>query len=128
MTIVPTLDRLAVAAVICHVFPNQDDAPVDLEEFCVVEGIAVGGAAGVAAIGVEVMTLRVAKVLRSLAFPDTAVADELLKMRAAYAVLNYEHQTLRAAAQRVMSEMPIGPGASPAMIALGGNAYRPTAT
>ena len=128
MTTVPTLDRLAVAVVICSVFPNRRDAPADIMEFCLKELLAACGPKDMTLLCSNALASRVDAVLRSLAFPDTAVADELLKMRAAYAVLNYEHQSLRAAAQRVMSEMPIGPGASPAMIALGGNAYRPTAT
>ena len=128
MTTVPTLDRLAIAVVISMVLPNAEDVPADLLAFCLDEAASAGGRDGLYALPEDVVASRVHAVLRSLAFPDTAVADELLKMRAAYAVLNYEHQSLRAAAQRVMSEMPIGPGASPAMIALGGNAYRPSAT
>ena len=128
MTTVPTLDRLAVALMISMVLPNAEEIPADLLAFCLDESASAGGRDGLYALPEDELALRVYAVLRSLAFPDTAVADELLKMRAAYAVLNYEHQSLRAAAQRVLSEMPIGPGASPAMIALGGNAYRPTAT
>ena len=128
MTQTVPLDRLAAAVVISMVLPNAEEVPADLLAFCLEESASAGGRDGLYAIPEDVVASRVCAVLRSLAFPDTSSADDLRKMRAAYAVLNYEHQTLRAAEQRLMSEMPIGPGASPSLIALGGHAYRPTAT
>ena len=126
MTQTAPLDRLAVALVISIVLPKPEGAPADLLAFCLDESASAGGRDGLYALPEDAVVSRIVAVLRSLAFPDTTTADELLKMRAAYAVLNYEHQTLRAAAQRLMSEMPVGPGASPSLIALGGHAFRPT--
>ena len=119
------LDRLAVALMISMVLPKAEDVPADLLAFCLDESASAGGRDGLYALPEDELALRVYAVLRSLAFPDTSTADELLKMRTAYAVLNYEHESLRAAAQRLMSEMPVGPGASPSLIALGGHAFRP---
>ena len=123
-----SVDSLAVALVIGALFPSAESVPVDLMEFGRNTWVAAGGKEGVAAIDPDLLDARIIEVVRQMAFPNQpSVVVQLEKLRAQYAVLNFEHQVLRAAAQRVVSEMPITPSASPALIALGGHAYRPSA-
>ena len=120
-----SVDSFAVALVIGALFPSAESVPVDLMEFGRNAVAAAGGRDGMAAIDPEMLDARVIEVVRQMAFPNPpSVVDQLRQLQAQYAVLNFEHQVLRAAAQRVVSEMP---SSSPALITLGGHAYRPSA-